>query len=428
MVEVGAVVSGDVFERRESNVRGYCRSLGAVLVGGRGSVVWDADGREYVDFLAGAGALNYGHNDPDMRAALLRYVGGWGIAHGLDLHTGAKRDFLCELERVVLRPRDMDYRVQFTGPTGANAVEAALKLARKVTGRTNVIAFTRGFHGLSQGALAATASAAMRGAPVNPLPGVTRLPFEGYLSAGCDTAKLLALMLDDPSSGLDAPAAILLETVQGEGGLNVASAAWLRRVAALAANHGALLIVDDIQAGCGRTGRFFSFEPAGLRPDIVALSKSLSGFGLPMSILLIRPEHDRWEPGEHTGTFRGNAHAFVTGTVALSKFWTDEALTRDVARRAELVTARLAEIAATIGARVKGRGLMQGLETDPALAARITQGCIRRGLIVERGGPRDEVVKLLPPLTTPDEVLADGLAVLFDAALEAAGASLPVPA
>lgn len=392
-------------------------------------MIRDNEGRQYIDFLAGAGALNYGHNDPDMKRALLEYVSSDGIAHGLDLHTDAKRAFLEGFEDLVLRPRAMGHRVQFTGPTGANAVEAALKLARKATGRTNVIAFTRGFHGLSQGALAATANAGLRGGPVIPLHGVSRLPFDGYLGPGVDTTELLASMLADPSSGLDAPAAILLETVQGEGGLNTASPRWLRRVAALAAEHGALLIVDDIQAGCGRVGTFFSFEAAGIVPDIVVLSKSLSGFGLPMSVVLVRPESDVWQPGEHTGTFRGNAHAFVTATIALRKFWSNNAFMQDVARRADLLTRRLTEIAQGIpGATVKGRGMMQGIEVDPQLAIRIRRTCVRNGLIIESSGPRDEVIKVLAPLTTPDHLLDLGLGILADAAFAAIRSPVEIPA
>jgi diaminobutyrate-2-oxoglutarate transaminase len=418
-----------IFERRESVVRTYCRGVGVVLVSGRGSLVRDVDGREYIDFLAGAGALNYGHNDPDMKDALLDYISGDGIAHGLDLYTGAKRAFLEAFEDLVLIPRGMDHHVQFTGPTGANAVEAALKLARRVTGRTNVIAFTRGFHGLSLGALAATANSGMRMARHHALSGVTRLPYDGYLGPEVDTAELLCAVLTDPSSGVDAPAAILLETVQGEGGLNHASPRWLRRVADLAREHGALLVVDDIQAGCGRTGTFFSTEVAGVVPDVLVLSKSLSGFGLPMSVVLVRPSLDRWEPGQHTGTFRGNAHAFVTATVALRKFWSTEHFVQDVRRRAQLVTDRLSAMAHQLpGAQVKGRGLMQGLEVDPSSAARTAQACVEAGLIIERAGPRGEVLKVFAPLTTPDELLGDGMDLLADCVLSEHAARAAQPA
>jgi diaminobutyrate-2-oxoglutarate transaminase len=406
-----------IFDSRESVVRSYSRWFDPVLASARGSILRDTHGREYLDFLAGAGALNYGHNDPDLKAALVDYLAADGIAHALDLFTDAKRDFLTSFEELVLQPRGLDHRVQFTGPTGANAVEAALKLARKVTGRTNVIAFTNAFHGVSAGALAATANSHHRMGPEQGLHGVTRMPFDGYLGDGVDTADLLERMLADPSAGVDAPAAILLETVQGEGGLNVASPSWLRRVAALAAEHGALLIIDDVQAGCGRTGTFFSFEDMGITPDLVVLSKSLSGFGLPMAVLLIRPRWDAWTPGEHNGTFRGNGHAFVTATAALRKFWSDDALVTDVARRSELVGSRLKEIAAAVpGGRLKGRGMIQGVDLGRSeRAAAVRTACARDGLLIECCGPHDEVIKVLAPLTTDDDLLHRGLDVLQDA-------------
>jgi diaminobutyrate-2-oxoglutarate transaminase len=406
-----------VFERRESNARSYCRGIDALFTSALGSLVYDVEGREYIDFLAGAGSLNYGHNDPDMKAALIDYLAQDGITHGLDLFTDAKRGFLETFERLVLEPRGLPHRVQFTGPTGANGVEAALKLARKVTGRTNVIAFTNGFHGVTHGALAATANRHHRMAPAVPLPGVTRVAFDGYHGSEIDTSALLATMLADPSGGIDPPAAFLVETVQGEGGLNVASHYWLNRIAMLARMHGALLIVDDVQAGCGRTGTFFSFEGTGVEPDMVVLSKSISGFGLPMALLLMRPEVDVWEPGEHNGTFRGNAHAFVTAQVALEKFWDGDAFEREIALKSALVTEGLTKVADLLpGARVKGRGLMQGVDVGSGdLAAEITGRCFEEGLIIETSGSHDEVVKVFAPLTTPEPVLERGLEILRDA-------------
>ena len=405
-----------VFRRRESEVRSYSRRYDAVFERAAGSLVWDTDGREWIDFLAGAGSLNYGHNDPDMADALVAHIRGGGIAHGLDLFTGAKREFLDTLERLVLLPRGLDHKVQFTGPTGTNAVEAALKIARKVTGRRNVVAFTNAFHGVSQGALAATGNGHHRMGGALSLPDVTRLPYDGY-AAGLDTAELLDQLLSDPSSGIDPPAAVLLETVQGEGGLNVASSTWLRRVAEIAARHGALLAVDDVQAGCGRTGTFFSFEGSGIVPDLVALSKSISGFGLPMALLLLRPQWDAWTPGEHNGTFRGNAHAFVTARVALEKFWSDDRLMRDVAHRGALLDERLSRMAALVpGARVKGRGMMLGLDVrDAQVAEAICGRATEAGLIIESCGPRDEIVKVLAPLTTPETLLERGLDIVEEA-------------
>src|SRR5690606_1804792 len=275
-----------------------------------GSYLYDEQGRGYLDFLAGAGSLNYGHNHPVLRAALIDYIERQGVAHSLDLHTTAKASFLESLENVVLRPRGLPYLAQFTGPTGANAVEAAVKLARKYTSRRGVVAFTNGFHGVTLGALALTGNSHHRGGAGVELNGAIRMPYEGYLGENVDTLEYFEKTLGDPSSGVDLPAAVIVETVQGEGGLNTASAAWLRRLQTLCRKHGMLLIVDDIQAGCGRTGRFFSFEEAGITPDIVTLSKSLSGMGLPFAITLLRRELDVWKPGEHNGTFRGNNHAF----------------------------------------------------------------------------------------------------------------------
>lgn len=401
----------------ESEVRSYCRAFPTTFVTARGSELIDHGGRRYLDFLAGCSALNYGHNDADMAEALVAYVTAGGITHGLDLRTGAKERFLDRFDQLVLRPRGLDHRVQFTGPTGTNAVEAAIKLARKVTGRSTVVAFTNGFHGVTLGALAATGNSHNRaGAGALPLAGVTRAFYDGYLGPDVDTAAMLEAVLDDPSSGFDPPAAFLVEVVQGEGGLNPASAGWLRRIAALARQVGAVFIVDDIQAGCGRTGPFFSFEGAGVVPDLVTLSKSISGFGLPMALVLVRPELDQWRPGEHNGTFRGNNLAFVTAAVALEKFWSDSRLTADVDRQARLVRSVLEPLAALgPGWRVKGRGMMVGLDVGTTeMAAAVTAGCFQRGLIIETAGPRDEVVKVLAPLTTPDAQLAEGLAIVAD--------------
>ncbi len=412
-----AQVAADQAFDRESAVASYCRSFPVTFARATGSTLIDTGGRHYLDFLAGCAALNYGHNDPDMAEELVGYIAAGGIANALDLHTSAKEEFLAALITHILEPRGLDYKVQFTGPTGTNAIEAALKLARKVTGRTDVIAFTNGFHGMTLGSLAATGNCQHRAGASIPLTGVNRAAFDGYFGEAIDTADLLATMLDDPSSGFAPPAAILIETVQGEGGLNTASVQWMQRIAEVARTNGALLIVDDIQAGCGRTGSFFSFESLGIIPDIVTLSKSLSGFGLPMSIVLMRPEHDQWRPAEHNGTFRGNNLAFVTARVALEKFWSDPDFAGDVARRSTVVRGALESLVPLFpGGRVKGRGMFVGLDTGSGIAAgAITQRCFESGLIIETSGPRDEVVKILAPLTTPDNELVEGLSILADA-------------
>jgi len=415
------MIHDDIFERRESDARSYCRSMPATFTRASGSELFDADGNSWIDFLAGCSSLNYGHNDPDMKSALVEHIAGDGIAHGLDLHTDAKGAFLEAFERHILEPRGMDHRVMFTGPTGANAVEAAMKIARKVTGRTNIIAFTNGFHGVTQGALAATGNGYHRGGAGTTLNGVTRMPYDGYMGRDCDTTRFLEAMLTDRSSGVDAPAAILLETVQGEGGLNVASPDWLRRVAELAQEHGALLIVDDIQAGCGRTGSFFSFEGLGITPDVVTMAKSVSGFGLPMAMALVRPEHDVFGPAEHNGTFRGNTHAFVTARVAIEKFWAGEDFQHALERKEALIAEALTEIAALVpDARLKGRGLMRGVDVGSGeLAGEICSRAYDKGLVIETSGNEDQVVKLLAPLTTTAETFRKGFNILLDATRDA---------
>ncbi|MGR3640684.1 diaminobutyrate--2-oxoglutarate transaminase [Alterinioella nitratireducens] len=407
-----------IYDRRESAARSYCRGMPASFATAKGSEVTDETGRTWIDFLAGCSSLNYGHNDPDMKAALIEHISNDGIAHGLDLHTDAKSAFLEAFEQHILAPRGMDHRVMFTGPTGANAVEAAMKIARKVTGRTNIIAFTNGFHGVTMGALAATGNGYHRGGAAMPLEGVTRMPFDGFFGEGTDTAAQLETMLGDASGGVDAPAAILLETVQGEGGLNAASAAWVKRIAGIAKKHGALLIIDDIQAGCGRCGTFFSFEEMGVTPDIVTMAKSVSGFGLPMAMVLVRPDHDVFGPAEHNGTFRGNTHAFVTARVAIEKFWADDRFQKELSEKAQLIEDALSDLANMVpGARLKGRGLMRGVDVGSGeLAGDICARAYEQGLIIETSGSDGQVVKVLAPLTTPKETFAKGFNILLDAA------------
>lgn len=405
-----------IYARRESAVRSYSRSMPRQFARASGPWLHDDRGGRYLDFLAGCSSLNYGHNHPVLKRALLDYVEADGIAHGLDLHTTAKQAFLQAFESLILEPRGLDYRVMFTGPTGTNAVEAALKLARKVTGRQHVIAFSNGFHGMTLGALACTGNAGKRGGAGVPLAHVSHEPYDGYFGPDVDTALLLEQRLSDPSSGLDAPAAILLETVQGEGGLNSASPRWLSAISDIARRHDALLIVDDIQAGCGRAGGdFFSFDGLGIVPDIVTMAKSLSGLGLPMAVALFRPELDQWSPGEHNGTFRGNNHAFVTATAALRHFWSDGQFAGEVRRHGDLLGRRLDQIAQTYGLSTRGRGMMRGLDLGCGdLAAQVVRDAFARGLIIETSGPHDEIVKVLAPLNIDSDLLGQGLDILAE--------------
>jgi len=413
-----------IIDQYESEVRGYCRNFKATFEQARGAWLFDVDGKRYLDFLAGAGVLNYGHNPPELKRRLIEYIEQDGVAHTLDMYSTAKARFLERFHDVILEPRGLDYKVQFPGPTGTNAVEAAMKLARKVTGRTNIVYFTNAFHGMIVGSLAVTGNSGKRAGAGQPLANTTPMPFDGYLGDGVDSLTCLARSLEDAGSGLDKPAAVIVETVQAEGGVNVASTEWLQRLAALCRQHDVLLIVDDIQLGCGRSGRFFSFEEAGIKPDLVTLSKSLSGYGLPLAVVLIRPDIDVWSPGEHNGTFRGNNTAFVTAEAALD-FWENDAITPEVERKGPVVRAQLEKIAAdhpALQAGVRGRGFIWGLECGaPGAAGKISSACFERGLIMETAGIDDQVLKFLAPLTIEDADLQHGLDIVADAAAEVAG-------
>lgn len=420
-----------VFDRLESEVQSYARSFPVTFEKAEGAWLTDIDGKRYLDFLAGAGSLNYGHNHPALQEKLIDYIKSNGITHGLDMHTKAKAAFLNAMESKVLKPRNMDYKIQFTGPTGTNAVEAALKLARRVKGRETVISFTNGFHGVTLGALAITGNEHHRGAAGVSLDNAVAVPFDGYMGDGADTTEYLDRVLGDNSSGIALPAAIIVETVQGEGGLNAADFDWLRKLEQVCRKHDILLIVDDIQAGCGRTGTFFSFEPAGIKPDMVTLSKSLSAYGLPLAVVLIKPEYDVWHPGEHNGTFRGNNHAFVTAAAALDHFWSDDKFANDIRDKADFLGKRLEQIAERYGdGKIyrKGRGLMQGICFESGeVASKVTKECFAHNLVIETSGPEDEVVKCLVPLIISKEDLAHGLDILEMATAKAMDKEIVAP-
>lgn len=402
------------FEKMESQVRSYSRSFPTIFTRAKGYKLWDVDGNDYIDFFAGAGTLNYGHNDNKMKDKIIEYIENDGIIHSLDMGTIARKEFLEKFNEVILKPRNLDYKVMFTGPTGTNTVESALKLARKTTGRETVIGFTNGFHGMTIGALSVTGNAANREGAGVPLTNAISVPFDKYMG-DFDTTIYLEKLLNDGSSGVDIPAAIILETVQGEGGINAASFEWLQKIDEICKRWGILLIVDDVQAGNGRTGTFFSFEPAGIEPDIVCLSKSIGGFGLPMAITLIRPEYDTWSPGEHNGTFRGNNLAFLGAIEALS-YWENDDLSKSVQEKGKYVTEKLEEIIVKypeLKGELRGRGLMKGIAwSSKDTAEKICAAAFERGLIMETSGPDDEVMKLLPPLIIDKEGLDEGFNII----------------
>lgn len=403
-------------DRLESEVRGYVRGFPTVFTTAKGNRMTDENGDVYLDFFGGAGALNYGHNNDVMKKALTDYIAGDNICHGLDMATAEKIRFLETFEEVIMKPRGMDYKIQFPGPTGTNAVEAALKLARKVKQRDRVLFFTNGYHGMTLGSLAVTGNAAKRAGAGTSLEHTSPIAFDDYFGDGRDTAGDLDKLLENSSSGLEKPAAIILETVQGEGGVNVASDEWLQKIEAVCRRHDMLLIVDDIQAGVGRTGPFFSFEPSGIKPDIVTVSKSLSGFGLPLAITMIRPDLDIWEPGEHNGTFRGNNHAFVTAVAAMNHFWRDDAFEKETLRKGEYMRKRLQAMVdehSDFEAEVRGRGMFIGVDCEQAeIAGEVAAECFERKLLLETAGARDSVIKFMQALTTSDAEIDEGLDIV----------------
>ncbi|MFD4243962.1 diaminobutyrate--2-oxoglutarate transaminase [Streptomyces sp. NPDC058525] len=412
-----------VFETVESEVRSYCRAWPTVFETASGSRLHDERGREYLDFFAGAGSLNYGHNNPVLKRALLDYIERDGITHALDMSTTAKRDFLEAFQSAILAPRGLPYKVMFPGPTGTNAVESALKLARKVKGREAVVSFTNAFHGMSLGSLAVTGNAFKRAGAGIPLVHTTPMPFDNYLGGRVPDFIWFERLLEDQGSGLNQPAAVIVETVQGEGGVNVARAEWLQQLADLCRRRDMLLIVDDVQMGCGRTGSFFSFEDAGITPDIVTVSKSISGYGLPMALCLFKPDLDIWEPGEHNGTFRGNNPAFVTATAALETYWRDGLLQQRTLAHGSRIDAALRELCSDpgLGASHRGKGMVWGIEFEEGKrAAEVCGRAFEHGLLVETSGPESEVVKLLPPLTLSPAELDEGLEILTRSVRETA--------
>lgn len=416
-----------VFDQRESNIRAYCRVYPVVFDKANNARQTDEDGKEYIDFFAGAGVLNFGHNNERMTNAVIEYLQSGGVIHALDMKTTAKRKFMERFEKIVLKPRNMSHKMQFVGPTGTNAVEAAMKLARRVTARQDIVAFTRGFHGMTLGSLAATANRYFRGAAGVPLNHVSHQPFGCEkpclgCEAGCGVESLERLrgLYRDTSSGVTPPAAFLLETVQAEGGVNVASKEWLQAVATLAKEVGALLIVDDIQVGMGRTGSFFSFDDMDIDPDIICLAKGLGGLGTPMAMNLIKPEVDEyWSPGEHTGTFRGQSISFVAGNEALSYF-EDDKLMDEVKSKAAIMNQALQPVEEQFSAiQVRGKGMIIGLDVSTGERAKaIVEECFKAGLLIASCGTGGRVVKLIPPLTIPDEDLEKGLKILVDTTLK----------
>ena len=409
-----------VFENYESNVRSYCRNFPTVFTTAKGAVMTDENVKEYIDFFAGAGALNTGHNPDYIVEKMIDYLRSSGIVHSMDMYTVPKRDFISYFEEKILLPRGLNYKIQFAGPTGTNAVEAALKLARLVKKRQNVFAMMGAFHGMTYGSLSLTTDRDSRDGAGQTFHNVTHIPTP-YMFPEMDTIAYMERMLTDDHSGIEKPAAIVLETVQADGGIYPFDAEWLRRLRDLCDRHDILMVVDDIQVGIGRTGYFFSFERAGIVPDIVTVSKSIGG-GMPLALVLMKPELDIWTPGQHNGTFRGNQLSLVAGKAGLEMI-INENILEGVRRKEKIVEDFLKKEICPLDSRiaVRGIGLIWGVDfeafdkdmTKPLIAA-----CFKNGLIAERVGRGNRVLKLMPPLNIEDSLLIKGLEILKKSLME----------
>lgn len=402
-----------VFEKYESEVRSYCRIFDEELDYAKGTIIKDINGKEYIDFFCGAGALNYGHNNDYIKEKIIKYLQDDRIMHALDMYTKAKCDFISYFEQNILEPRGLNYKIQFPGPTGTNSVEAALKLARKVKKRSKIWCLMGCFHGMTLGTLALTTEKEAREGAGVPLEHVEHIPAP-YMFEGLDTIKYMQTLLDDDHSGIEKPAAIILETVQAEGGIWVLDVQYLKDLREFCDKNDILLIVDDIQVGCGRTGTFFSFERAGIIPDIVTMSKSIGGYGMPFAITLLKPELDVWLPGEHNGTFRGNQLAMVAAKAGL-EFFNNNNIEKETQRKSKIIEKFLNEEIKPLNNNfeIRGIGMIWGIEThDEALAKEISKRCFKSGLIIERAGRNNSVVKIMPALVIDDNTLLKGLNIL----------------
>ncbi|MGB7403992.1 MAG: aspartate aminotransferase family protein [Arcobacter sp.] len=397
----------NTFEKHESEIRAYCRAVPTVFKSSSNAVMIDENNKEFIDFFAGAGVLNFGHNNPKMKEAVIDFIQRDGVVHSLDMFTDVKRDFINTFVKNVLEPRGWaDRKVQFTGPTGTNAVEAALKLARKVTGRTEIVAFNRGFHGMTLGALACTANNAFRSSSGVPLNNVIRDTFNDM-----EALENLRQKMFDLGSGMLPPAGFIVEPVQAEGGVRVATKEWLQGVQKLAKDTGALFILDSIQCGVGRCGSYFSFDDLDVDPDIIILAKGLGGFGTPIGMLVNKPEIDKaWNPGQHTGTFRGQGISFVAGKVGLDYFKDDE-FNKETKRKGNIIRETIDTLNSKYDA-VKGirqKGMMLAIDFESAaMTKEITTKCFENGLIIGACST-GEIIKFIPPLTIEEDTLKEGL-------------------
>lgn len=431
-------------QRQESNARSYPRRIPLVLRKAHGIYVEDEEGRSFIDCLAGAGALVLGHNHPKVISAIRGVLDDGLPLLTLDLTTPVKDKFVQDLFALLPEPLRTQTKIQFCGPSGSDAVEAALKLVRTATGRSTILSFQGAYHGMSQGALSLMGNLA----PKNPLaallnnnvqflpyPNDYRCPFGLGGEAGIKAnLHYLENLLANPESGVPLPAGVIVEVIQGEGGVIPADINWLRGLRRITDEAGVPLIVDEIQSGFARSGTMFAFEQADIAPDVIVLSKAIGG-SLPLAVLVCREDLDAWQPGAHAGTFRGNQMAMAAGS-AVMECLVQENIASHAATMGERMIRHLRELQPRYPqlADVRGRGLMVGVEVvDPigkpdaqgrpppsgALAAQIQRECLVRGLILELGGRFGSVVRFLPPLIITNSEI-DSVAYKFSSAVAAA--------
>lgn len=414
----------ETFEKYESNIRSYCRKWPVEFVSAKGSIYKDTEGNEYIDFFDGAGALNYGHNPDYIKEKLIKYLESDGIVHALDMYTVPKENFINYFEEKILKPRKLDYKIAFPGPTGTNSIELALKLARKVKQRPYIWAFTGAFHGMTLGALALTTESAARKAAGVPLNYTVHIPAPYSMGGNFDSIAYMEQLLSDDHSGYEKPAAIIIETVQQEGGIHVFSKEFLKDLRALCDKYDILLICDEVQIGCSRSGTFFSFERADIVPDIVCMSKSIGGYGIPFAITLFKKELDVFKPGEHNGTFRGCQLSMVAGLAAL-EMTVEQDIPAQVRRKEKIVKEYLdKEIKPLLKGKmeIRGIGLSWGIEfNDGKLARAVLDKCFEKKLIIELAGSYDSVLKIMPSLVIEDELLLKGLNIVKESIQEVIG-------
>lgn len=414
----------ETFEKYESNIRSYCRKWPVEFVSAKGSIYKDTEGNEYIDFFDGAGALNYGHNPDYIKEKLIKYLESNGIVHALDMYTVPKENFINYFEEKILKPRKLDYKIAFPGPTGTNSIELALKLARKVKQRPYIWAFTGAFHGMTLGALALTTESAARKAAGVPLNYTVHIPAPYSMGGNFDSIAYMEQLLSDDHSGYEKPAAIIIETVQQEGGIHVFSKEFLKDLRALCDKYDILLICDEVQIGCSRSGTFFSFERADIVPDIVCMSKSIGGYGIPFAVTLFKKELDVFKPGEHNGTFRGCQLSMVAGLAAL-EMTVEQDIPAQVRRKEKIVKEYLdKEIKPLLKGKmeIRGIGLSWGIEfNDGKLARAVLDKCFEKKLIIELAGSYDSVLKIMPSLVIEDELLLKGLNIVKESIQEVIG-------